>query len=78
VFTRAISHGWSSQQHAVRWPGVAGWEHWRHPRPMIAGDWALRRFGEDAVAHQELLWPGRLEYAGRVLGSAAAAARRVR
>jgi hypothetical protein len=74
---RAVAHGWSSQQHSRRWPGVVGWEHWRHPLPALAGDWALRRFGEDAVASRELLWPARLEYAGRVLGSAWAAVRRV-
>jgi len=78
IFMRAVSHGWSSQQHARRWAGVVGWEHWRHPMPIVSGDWALRRFGPDAVAERELLWPARLEYAGRVVGSALAAARRVR
>jgi GT2 family glycosyltransferase len=78
VFRRAVAHGWSSQQHSKRWPGVTGWEHWRHPRPVVAGDWALRRFGEQATVQPELLWPARLEYAGRVAGSALAALRGVR
>jgi GT2 family glycosyltransferase len=78
IFRRAIVHGYSSQQHAQRWPGVVGWRHWRHPRPVIAGDWALRRFGEDAVVENDLLWPARLEYGGRVIGSAWAAVKRVR
>jgi GT2 family glycosyltransferase len=78
VFRRAIVHGYSSQQHARRWPGRAGWSHWRHPLPALAGDWALRRFGDDAVAQRDLLWPARFEYAGRVLGSVWAVLGRVR
>jgi GT2 family glycosyltransferase len=78
IFRRAFVHGYSSQQHAERWPEVVGWRHWRHPRPALAGDWALRRFGDEAVLQGDLLWPARLEYAGRVLGSAWAALRRVR
>jgi hypothetical protein len=55
-----------------------GWCYWRHPRPAIAGDWALRRFGADPVAHRELLGIARAEYAARVAGSAWAELRRAR
>ncbi len=78
IVRRAVVHGYSSQQHAQRWPGVVGWRHWRHPRPALAGDWALRRFGEEAASQRDLLWPARLEYAGRVIGSIWAATSRVR
>jgi hypothetical protein len=70
IFKRAIVHGYSAQQHAQRWEGVVGWRHWRHPLPAVAGDWALRRFGDGAASQRDLLWPARLEYLGRVLGSA--------
>ena len=55
IFRRALAHGYSSNQHAHRWPAVAGWQHWRHPRPAVSGDWALRRFGADAVPESDLL-----------------------
>jgi GT2 family glycosyltransferase len=78
VLRRAVIHGYSSNQHAHRWPGVVGWRHWRHPRPALAGDWALRRFGPEAVGARDLRWPARAEYAGRMIGSAWAELRRVR
>ena len=78
ILRRAVIHGYSSNQHAYRWPGVVGWRHWRHPRPALAGDWALRRFGPAAITERDLIWPARAEYAGRVIGSAWAELRRVR
>lgn len=78
VLRRAVIHGYSSNQHARRWPGDYGWRHWRHPRPAVAGDWALRRFGDGAAGHRELLIAARVEYAGRVIGSAWAELRRAR
>jgi hypothetical protein len=82
VLRRAVAHGWSSNQHHHRLEG-AGWRHWRHPRPALAGDWALRRFGAPAAALSEedrraLLRLARAEYAARVAGSAWAELRRAR
>jgi hypothetical protein len=78
VLRRGVTHGYSSNQHDHRWPGVIGWRHWRHPRPALTGDWALRRFGVDPEAHADLLPVARLEYASRVIGSAWAELRRAR
>lgn len=78
VIRRAVIHGYSSNQHARRWQGDIGWRHWRHPRPALSGDWALRRFGDSAVGHPELLSAARAEYAARVIGSAWAELRRAR
>jgi GT2 family glycosyltransferase len=78
VLRRAAVHGYSSNQHAHRWPGRIGRRHWRHPLPALAGDWALRRFGVDPAAHADLLRVARLEYACRVIGSAWAELRRAR
>ena len=78
VLRRAFIHGYSSNQHARRWRGEIGWRHWRHPGPAVSGDWALRRFGDSAAAHRELLAAARAEYAARVIGSAWAELRRAR
>jgi GT2 family glycosyltransferase len=78
VLRRAVIHGYSSNQHARRWQDDFGWRHWRHPQPAVSGDWALRRFGEDAAGHRELLVAARAEYAARVVGSAWAELRRAR
>lgn len=78
IVRRAVLHGYSSNQHAHRWPGVVGWRHWRHPRPALSGDWALRRFGTAALGERDLIWPARAEYAGRVAGSLWAELRRAR
>ena len=77
VLRRGVIHGYSSNQHARRWHDDFGWRHWRHPRPAVSGDWALRRFGDGAAAHRELLGVARAEYAARVIGSAWAELRRV-
>ncbi len=78
ILRRAFRHGFSSTQHHRRLPMEVGWRYWRHPRPAVAGDWALRRFGADPAAHRDLLAIARAEYAARVAGSAWAELRRVR
>jgi GT2 family glycosyltransferase len=78
ILRRAFRHGFSSTQHVRRLPMAVGWRYWRHPRPALAGDWALRRFGPDAVAEDDLLGLARAEYAARVAGSAWAEVTRVR
>jgi GT2 family glycosyltransferase len=76
VLARAVRHGFGSTQLHHRHDGRIGRRDWRHPRPILAGDWALRRFGiED---HAELRWLARADYAGRVIGSAWAELRRAR
>jgi GT2 family glycosyltransferase len=68
VFQRGFRHGFGSTQLGTR-------KDWQHPRPMLAGDWALRRFGiEDA----QYRWIARADYAGRVAGSLWAELRRAR
>jgi GT2 family glycosyltransferase len=78
VLGRAFRHGWSSNQHHHRPAMEVGWRHWRHPLPVIRGDWALRRFGVEPAAHRDLRWIARAEYAARVAGSAWAELRRAR
>jgi GT2 family glycosyltransferase len=69
VFERGFRHGHGSVQLGSR-------RDWRHPKPMLAGDWALRRFGlED---EPDLRWIARADYAGRVAGSLWAELRRAR
>lgn len=66
---RGFRHGYGTTQLGTR-------SDWRHPKPMLAGDWALRRFGlED---RPDLKWHARADYAGRVAGSLWAALRRAR
>jgi GT2 family glycosyltransferase len=77
ILRRAFRHGFSSAQHHHRLPMAVGWRYWRHPRPVLAGDWALRRFGAEAVAEHDLLALARAEYAARVLGSAWSELRRL-
>jgi GT2 family glycosyltransferase len=73
ILRRAFRHGFSSTQHHRRLAMAVGWRYWRHPRPVVAGDWALRRFGAAALAEPDLLGLARAEYAARVAGSAWAA-----
>lgn len=74
VARRAFWQGFASVQHADRLPGRAGHRYWRHPRPIVAGDWALRALG---IGDRRLLALARLDYAARVAGSAWAELRRV-
>lgn len=78
VVRRGFAHGYSSNQLAHRWPGVWGWRYWRHPRPVLAGDWALRRFGDAALRERDLLGAARAEYAAQAVGSLWAELRRAR
>jgi hypothetical protein len=83
VLRRAFWQGWSSAQHANRIPRLTGRKAWRHPKPMLAGDWALRGLGVDPDAlepaeRKRLLTVARLDYAARVAGSVWAGARRAR
>jgi hypothetical protein len=55
--------------------GLAPDRSWRHPAPLLRGDWAVRRFGADpgtlsGPQRRAVLLAARLEYAGRMLGSA--------
>lgn len=71
VAKRAFVQGRSSVRHARRRPGRAGRRYWRHPRPLVAGDWALRGLGIDpGGADRAVRALARLDYAGRVAGSA--------
>jgi len=48
-------------------------EEWRHPMPLVRGSYAVDRFGAgaaDARTDRGLLMLARLEYAGRMAGSA--------
>jgi glycosyltransferase involved in cell wall biosynthesis len=76
--SRAIVHGYSSTQLARRHGSEYGRVYWRHPRPAFSGDWAVRRTGVDPRAPEAdgLLAVARAEYAGRILGSLWAVARR--
>jgi GT2 family glycosyltransferase len=78
ILGRAFRHGWSSNQHHHRLPMAVGWRYWRHPSPALTGDWALTSRGGDPEVDRDLLWVARLEYAARVVGSAAAELRRAR
>ena len=75
VARRAFWQGFASVQHARRLPGRAGRRYWRHPRPLVAGDWALRSLGIDDPG---LLGIARLDYGARIAGSAWAELRRAR
>jgi GT2 family glycosyltransferase len=79
---RGFVQGYASNQHHHRFGGLPGWRHWRHPRPALAGDWALRRWADPtalpAGERRALLWRARLEYGARVLGSGWAELRRAR
>jgi GT2 family glycosyltransferase len=72
---RAFRQGYANQQLRARFGPDAGRAYWRHPRPLVAGDWALRRFGID---DDRLLAVARLDYGARMAGSAWAALRRAR
>jgi len=78
ILGRAFRHGWSSNQHHHRLPMAVGWRYWRHPAPVLRGDWALTSRGGDPTVDSDLLWLARVEYATRVVGSAAAELRRAR
>ncbi|HEV2814427.1 MAG TPA: glycosyltransferase, partial [Solirubrobacteraceae bacterium] len=72
---RAFRQGYGNAQLRRRYGAQAGRAYWRHPKPLVAGDWALERFG---IEDRELLGIARLDYAGRVAGSLWADLRRAR
>jgi GT2 family glycosyltransferase len=74
LLRRAYEHAYSMDSLHVR-HGLAPDRSWRHPAPLLRGDWALRRFGADpgtlsGPQRRAVLLAARLEYAGRMLGSA--------
>jgi glycosyltransferase involved in cell wall biosynthesis len=76
VLARGVRHGYAGAQHRRRLG--EGRVEWRHPLPLVSGDWALRRFQRDVHAPpgleaRGLLRYARLEYAARMAGSAWAA-----
>lgn len=78
VLRRALRQGHGSAQQHRRSGGAVGRRYWRHPRPLVAGDWALRGLGVDPAAlpageRRRLLAVARADYAGRVAGSVLAA-----
>jgi GT2 family glycosyltransferase len=80
ALSRAIVHGYASTQLARRHGPGHGRIYWRHPKPAFMGDWAIRRTGAEPgdPAARGTLAVARAEYAGRILGSLWATARRAR
>jgi GT2 family glycosyltransferase len=66
LLRRAFRHGHANAQLRRRFGPQAGRVYWRHPKPLVAGDWALRRF---EIEDRTLLGVARLDYAGRMAGS---------
>lgn len=71
---RALARGHSGTQLHRRLHGAAGRVDWRHPGPLVRGDWALRRFHVDPAAlapsdRTTLLRLARVDYAARMAGS---------
>ena len=71
---RFFRHGYSVNQVHYRWPG-AGARAWRHPRPALWGDAALREYGHrpeqfDAGEWRRMARLARAGYVARMAGSA--------
>jgi mycofactocin glycosyltransferase len=75
LVARAFRQGYANQQLRARFGPDAGRAYHRHPKPLVAGDWAIRRFGID---DRSLLGVARLDYGARMAGSAWAVLRRAR
>jgi GT2 family glycosyltransferase len=75
LLARAFRHGYGNVQMRRRFGPEAGRAYWRHPKPLVGGDWAIRRFEID---DRSLLPVARLDYGARMAGSAWAALRRAR
>jgi GT2 family glycosyltransferase len=74
LLRRGYRQGWSMTQHFHRLPGAVGSRVYRHPGPLVRGDWALRRLGVDPAAldtpeRRRMLRVARAEYAARMVGS---------
>jgi GT2 family glycosyltransferase len=68
-FNQAVSLDLLNRRHGLT-PG----RYWRHPGPLLRGDWALRRFGVEPgeipeARRAEVLRVARREYAARIAGS---------
>ena len=74
VLRRAFEQAYSLEDLRRRHEFDSG-EEWRHPMPLLRGSYALDRFGA-TEADRRLLTLARLEYAGRMAGSAWAHLRR--
>jgi len=74
VLRRAFEQAYSLEDLRRRHDFETG-EEWRHPMPLLRGAYALERFGAHNAAERRLLLLARLEYAGRMAGSAWAALR---
>jgi GT2 family glycosyltransferase len=75
MLRRGYRQGWSMVQHHHRLPGRIGDLLYRHPGPLVRGDWALRRFGVDPDAlpadeRRRMMLLARAEYAARMVGAA--------
>ena len=75
MLRRGYRQGWSMVQHHHRLPGRIGDLLYRHPGPLVRGDWALRRFGVDPDAlpadeRRRMMVLARAEYAARMVGAA--------
>lgn len=75
-FDRALAQEMLHRRHGLR-PDRS----FRHPGPLLRGDWALRRFGIEPASVPESERPGvlrvaRVDYAARMVGSALGVARR--
>ena len=74
LLRRGYRQGWSMTQHFYRLPGPIGNRLYRHPGPVVRGDWALRRFGIDPAGlspgeRRRMTVIARVEYAARMVGS---------
>jgi hypothetical protein len=79
VLRRAFEQAYSLED-LRRKHGFDTGEEWRHPMPLLRGGYAVERFGADLDGvpvgdRRRLLTLARLEYAGRMAGSAWAALR---
>ena len=75
MLRRGYRQGWSMVQYHHRLPGRIGDLLYRHPGPLVRGDWALRRFGVDPDAlpadeRRQMMLLARAEYAARMVGAA--------
>jgi GT2 family glycosyltransferase len=74
VLRRAAAQAHSEHQINLLY-GKPGGRHWRHPGPLVRGDFALRHLGGDPESmdpgmRRRLLRLARLDYAARMAGSA--------
>ena len=68
ILRRAFEQAYSLEDLRRRHDFTSG-EEWRHPMPVLRGAYAVERFGAK-TADRRLLMLARMEYAGRMAGSA--------